>query len=102
MDLVVVQSSATNMTKFKNPKSIEGNRWPKFSEGPGFLLLFADPRVDGSNYGRKIFMNYVSNLFLLRSYYVENCPYLRARYTFNIGTCNIHNIWYHWALNEYK
>jgi hypothetical protein len=31
---VVVQSSATNLTKSENPKCIKENRWTKFFEGP--------------------------------------------------------------------
>ena len=32
LDLVVIQNLATNLMNFKNPKSINGNRRPKFSE----------------------------------------------------------------------
>ena len=39
LDLVVVQSSATNLTNLENPKSIKGNRRPKFSDGPPKINL---------------------------------------------------------------
>ena len=34
LDLAVIQSSATNLMNFTNPKSIKGNQLPKFSDGP--------------------------------------------------------------------
>jgi hypothetical protein len=38
LDLVVVQTSATKLTKFENPKSIKRNRRQKFSDKPPKII----------------------------------------------------------------